>query len=65
MQGFVLEGYPKSKEQFENIKNMKLDPTMIVAIDTPKEVSESRCDLDPVKFGKRYENWKSIESCLR
>lgn len=36
MQGFVLEGYPKNMEQFDNIKNMKLTPTLIVAIDTPK-----------------------------
>jgi len=35
MQGFVIEGYPKNKEQYDNIKSMKLNPTMIVAIDTP------------------------------
>jgi hypothetical protein len=35
MQGFVIEGYPKTKEQYDNIKNMKLCPTMVVAIDTP------------------------------
>ena len=39
MQGFILEGYPKSKEQLDNLKNMKLNPTMIIAIDTPIEVS--------------------------
>lgn len=36
MQGFILEGYPKTKEQLDNIKNMKLDPTMVIAIDTTK-----------------------------
>lgn len=65
MQGFVLEGYPKNKDQFENIKNMKLNPTITVAIDTSAEVSEKRCDLDPIKFGKRYQNWKDIEGVLR
>ena len=39
MQGFVLEGYPKTKEQFDNIKNMKLNLTLTVAIDTPIEES--------------------------
>ena len=65
MQGFVLEGYPKNKDQFENIKNMKLNPTITVAIDTPMEVSEKRNDLDPAKFTKRYQNWKDMESVLR
>lgn len=36
LQGFVLEGYPKNKDQFENIKNLKLNPTLIVAIDASK-----------------------------
>ena len=65
MQGFVLEGYPKNKEQFDNIINMKLNPTLTVAIDTPIEVSEKRCDLDPKKFSKRYQNWKDIEEPLK
>lgn len=38
MQGFILEGYPKTKEQLDNIKNMKLDPTMVIAIDTTKQL---------------------------
>lgn len=39
MQGFVLEGYPKTKEQLENMRNLKLQLTMIVGIDAPKELS--------------------------
>jgi hypothetical protein len=35
MQGFVLEGYPKNNEQFKNLKSMKLNPTLIVALNTP------------------------------
>jgi len=35
MQGFVLEGYPKKQQQFDNLRNLKLSPTMIVAIDAP------------------------------
>jgi adenylate kinase len=45
IQGVVIEGYPKNKEQFENIKNMKLLPSFIVAIDTPKELSQNRSNL--------------------
>jgi adenylate kinase len=45
MQGFVLEGYPKNREQFENIKNMKLDPTLIVAIDAPLELIKTRSQI--------------------
>ena len=65
MQGFVLEGYPKTKQQLENIKNMKLDPTMIISIDTPKEVCEQRSAIDPIKLGSRYENWKKLQACLK
>jgi adenylate kinase family enzyme len=65
MQGFVLEGYPKSKEQLDNLKNMKIDPTMIVAIDSPKELSQSRSQLSSASFEQRYQNWKQIEGVLR
>lgn len=53
MQGFVLEGYPKNKEQYDNIKNMKLAPTMLIAIDTPKEVSQRRSNVDNSTFEAR------------
>ena len=45
MQGFVIEGYPKNQEQYDNVKDMKLSPSMIVAIDTPIEHSKSRNTL--------------------
>ena len=44
---------------------MKLNLTLTVAIDTPMEVSENRCDMDPAKFAKRYQNWKDIQGLLR
>ena len=50
MMGFVLEGYPKNKEQFENIKHMKLNPTLLVAIDTPRDVSQERSNCSIDKF---------------
>jgi adenylate kinase family enzyme len=53
MQGFVLEGYPKNKEQFDNLKNMKLAPTMVVAIDTPREASQGRSNVDHDTFQTR------------
>ena len=61
MQGFILEGYPKTKEQLDNIKNMKLDPTMVIAIDTPKQLCQQRSGLDPIKVGNRYESWKKLQ----
>jgi hypothetical protein len=54
MQGFVLEGYPKDKEQFKNIKNMKLNPTLIVALDASKEVCEKRMMETKKNFTTRY-----------
>lgn len=65
MQGFVLEGYPKTKEQFDNIKNMKLDLTMIVGIDTPKELSQRRSDISQEKFDGRFEKWKIMADYLK
>lgn len=65
MQGFVIEGYPKNPQQFDNIKNMKLSPTMIVAIDAPKPLSASRNKADPAHFETRYSNWSSLASHLR
>lgn len=65
MQGFILEGYPKTKEQLENIKNMKLDPTVIISIDTPKEVCEQRSAIDPAKLSGRYEHWSQLQAYLK
>lgn len=53
MQGFVLEGYPKNQQQFDNLRNMKLSPTMIVAIDAPLELISTR-STDSEALGKRY-----------
>lgn len=33
MQGFVLEGYPKTKEQYDNLKSLNIRPTLTVVID--------------------------------
>ncbi len=65
MQGVVIEGYPKNKEQFDNIKNMKLRPTLIVGIDTPKQLSETRCKTNKDKFSVRYDNWCNLAKHLR
>lgn len=53
MQGFVLEGYPKNQAQMENLKNMKLSPTLIVALDAPLEVLKTRA-TDSDALTKRY-----------
>ncbi len=46
MQGVVLEGYPKNKEQFDNLRTLKLQPSLLVTIDAPSELSLSRANLD-------------------
>ena len=33
MQGYVIEGFPKTKQQYENIKNLNLRTTLTVVID--------------------------------
>ena len=65
MQGFVLEGYPKSPEQFDNLKNMKLDLTMIVAIDTPQEVSQKRSNCSADALTQRFNAWKALAEHLK
>ena len=65
MQGFVLEGYPKNREQFENIRNMKLSPTLIVAIDAPLELVAQRSQSEPAKLQARLEKWKDFAGHLR
>ena len=39
MQGFVLEGYPKTKEQYENLKSLNVRPTLTVVIDMDQSES--------------------------
>lgn len=65
MQGFVLEGYPKTKEQLDNIRNMKLDLTMIVGIDTPKALSQQRSNIPQEKFDARFEKWKVMADHIK
>lgn len=65
MQGFVLEGYPKNREQFENIRNMRLSPTLIVAIDAPLELVQQRCPADPAKLQSRMQKWQGFAGYLR
>jgi adenylate kinase family enzyme len=43
MQGFVLEGYPKTQEQYENMKNMQnLKSTLTIVIDLDSQESMRR-----------------------
>jgi adenylate kinase len=42
MQGFVLEGYPKTEEQYDNLKNLNIRPTLTVNIDLSEEQSLNR-----------------------
>ena len=53
MMGFVLEGYPKNQSQMDNIKHMRLNPTLFVAIDTPRAISEQRAACEPDRFATR------------
>lgn len=36
MQGYVVEGYPKNKEQLENLKNLHINPNFIIGINPPE-----------------------------
>lgn len=44
---------------------MKLTPTLIVAIDTPSNISKKRSEQDEGKFNSRYEKWKKFAGFLR
>lgn len=44
---------------------MKLAPTLIVAIDTPFDLSKKRSEQDEGKYNSRYEKWKSFAGFLR
>ena len=44
---------------------MKLSPTLIVAIDTPSDISKKRSQQDEGKFNLRYEKWKGFAGFLR
>lgn len=55
MQGFVLEGYPKTKEQWKNLKNLRISPNFILGLDTPEaEIRERHGDTLCEDFSKRY-----------
>ncbi len=64
MQGFVLEGYPKNQAQLENLKNMKLSPTLVVALDAPLDLLQSRT-TDTDALVRRYEKWSAFATHLR
>lgn len=64
MQGFVLEGYPKDQAQFENLKSMRINPTLIVALDCPIEVSAKRLPQSDANFSDRFQKWNSFSQFL-
>ena len=47
MQGFVLEGYPKTKDQWENLKNLRLNPNFIIGIDAAEDMIVERLNEKP------------------
>ena len=53
MQGFVLEGYPKTRDQWENMKNLRLSPNFIIGIDASEELIVERLNEKPEDFSKR------------
>lgn len=40
--GWILEGYPKSKGQLNQLKNLRIKPSCILALDQPEEESIRR-----------------------
>lgn len=51
MHGYVLDGFPKTIEQIQLLENLKIQPTVIVILECPDEVTIERLShrrIDPV-----------------
>jgi adenylate kinase family enzyme len=46
MQGFVLEGFPKNRYQWENIQNLRIHSNFIFGLDVPEESVLQRLQKD-------------------
>lgn len=61
MQGYVIEGYPKNKDQLESLKNMHIYPNFIIGINPPEEILSSRLDENKHHdFESRYAKWLEL-----
>lgn len=56
MQGYVLEGYPKSKEQLENLKNLHISPDFTIGMQVSDDTIKSRAgkETKPEDLTRRY-----------
>ena len=64
MQGFVVEGYPKTTSQWENLKNMRVKPNFIIGIDTPEELLKERFP-ECKDLSSRYEKWANLKASIQ
>lgn len=60
MQGFVLEGYPKTQEQYENLKSLNIRPTLTVVIDMDEADSIRRGQQNQQDEKQRFQKWLSF-----
>lgn len=65
MQGFVLEGYPKTQEQYENLKSLNVRPTLTVVIDMDESQSVARGQQDKEYEHKRFQKWLRFREFLK
>ena len=56
MQGYVLEGYPKSKEQLENLNNLHISREFTIGMQVSDDIIKSRAgkEVKPENLTKRY-----------
>ena len=48
--GYLLDGFPKTIEQIQLLEEMKIQPTVIVILECPDEITEERLEnkrIDP------------------
>ena len=63
MQGFVVEGYPKTVSQWENLKNMRVKPNFVIGIDASQGLLHQRFP-EAKELTERYEKWASFKSAI-
>ena len=67
MHGFVLDGFPKSLKQFQSLENLKISPTVIIALLGSQEITFERLSyrkIDPMT-GVHYDRNANADQDLK
>ena len=67
MHGFVLDGFPKSLKQFQSLENLKISPTVLIALLGSQEITLERLSyrkIDP-KTGVHYDRNANVSQDLK